>query len=562
LLKTSVVILNFGYFNGAFAACWQKPTQFNFMLQIYDSLSRSKKPFIPVNPGHVAMYVCGMTVYDFCHLGHARMLVSFDVIARWLRESGLNVNFVRNITDIDDKIIKRAVQTDQKISDVTGFFIQAMHADEAALGVQAPNHQPLATEHVGGMLDIIQRLESRGLAYQSSDGDMNFAVRRFEGYGKLSGKTLDELRSGERVAVSTGKRDPLDFVLWKAAKATEPPESKWPSPYGLGRPGWHIECSAMSKALLGLPLDIHGGGPDLKFPHHENEIAQTEGAFGGTMANHWLHCGPLMVDADKMSKSLANFKTIRQTVSDQDIPNDQAEYTANPREAEMLRFFIVRNHYRSIQNYTPANLADAQHALDRLYQTLQANVQTVDPSAADPIAAAHHLETALTYELDWSTPEAQAFATAMNDDFNTAGAVAVLFDLAAQANRGGGTEVVKQLKALGGVLGLLQTDPSVYLKSTTRYTRRALEQSQLALEASQATDDDSHDTSSDQSSTELNVAEPVTLSDTQIETLVQERSEAKGVKDFKRADNIRANLLAAGVVLEDKPGSVTHWQRG
>lgn len=502
------------------------------------------------------MYVCGMTVYDFCHLGHARMLVSFDVIARWLRASGYKVNFVRNITDIDDKIIKRAIQTDQKISDVTRFFIQAMHADEAALGVQAPDHQPQATDHVGGMLDIIKRLETRGLAYQSPDGDVNFAVRRFEGYGKLSGKSLDELRAGERVAVSTGKRDPLDFVLWKAAKATEPPESKWPSPYGLGRPGWHIECSAMSKALLGLPLDIHGGGPDLKFPHHENEIAQTEGAFGGTLANHWLHCGPLMVDADKMSKSLANFKTIRQTVSSQDIPNDQAGYTANPREAEMLRFFIVRNHYRSIQNYTPANLADAQHALDRLYQTLQAHLQ------ADPNAASAHAETASTNTIDWSTPTAQAFAAAMNDDFNTAGAVAVLFDLAAQANRGVDDEAVQQLKALGGVLGLLQTEPSLYLKSTTRYTRRALEQSQLALEASQAGGDNSHDTSSDLSSDKLNVAERATLSDSQIEALVQERSDAKGVKDFKRADDIRSNLSAAGILLEDKPGGVTHWQRG
>jgi cysteinyl-tRNA synthetase len=264
----------------------------------------------------------------------------------------------------------------------------------------------------------------------------------------------------------------------------------------------------------------------------------------------------LMVDADKMSKSLANFKTIRQTVSSQDIPNDQAGYTANPREAEMLRFFIVRNHYRSIQNYTPANLADAQHALDRLYQTLQAHLQ------ADPNATSALVETASTNMIDWSTPTAQAFASAMNDDFNTAGAVAVLFDLAAQANRGVGDEAAQQLKALGGVLGLLQTEPSLYLKSTTRYTRRALEQSQLALKASQVGGDDSHDTSSDQSSDKLNVAEPVTLSDTQIEALVQERSDAKGVKDFKRADDIRSKLSAAGILLEDKPGGVTHWQRG
>jgi len=539
------------------------------------------------------MYVCGMTVYDFCHLGHARMLISFDVIARWLRASGFNVNYVRNITDIDDKIIKRAVETDQKISDVTRFFIQAMHADEASLGVQAPDHQPQATEHVSGMLDIIERLESRGHAYRVADGDVNFAVRSFEGYGKLSGKTLDELRAGERVAVAAGKRDPLDFVLWKAAKATEPPESKWQSPYGWGRPGWHIECSAMSKALLGVPLDIHGGGPDLKFPHHENEIAQTEGAFGGTLANHWLHCGPLMVDADKMSKSLGNFKTIRQTVNSFEIPKDQAEYTANPREAEMLRFFIVRNHYRSIQNYTPDNLADAQHALDRLYQSLQAypakattSTATASPvanfiaetSTAETSSATTHLEKTspenLNEALDWSTPEAQAFAAAMNDDFNTAGAVAVLFDLAAQANRGGsgviganvkigdgndgvsGAKVAAQLRALGGVLGLLQTEPSVYLKSTTRYTRRALEQSQLARQDQMAQG------SSGDLTAHRSAAVQVALSDEKIEAFIQSRAQAKALKDFKSADEIRTNLLACGVVLEDRPSGLTHWQRG
>ncbi len=526
------------------------------------------------------MYVCGMTVYDFCHLGHARMLVSFDVIARWLRASGFNVNYVRNITDIDDKIIKRAVETNQKISDVTQFFIQAMHADEAALGVQAPDHQPQATDHVSGMLDIIDRLESQGHAYRTQEGDVNYAVRSFEGYGKLSGKTLDELRAGERVAVTAGKRDPLDFVLWKAAKATEPPESKWQSLYGWGRPGWHIECSAMSKALLGLPLDIHGGGPDLKFPHHENEIAQTEGAFGGTLANHWLHCGPLMVDAEKMSKSLGNFKTIRQTVCITDIPKNQANYTANPREAEMLRFFIVRNHYRSIQNYTPDNLADAQHALDRLYQTLQAYsvtpaTQTATPQVATTQATTNDLKATATEAIDWSTPEAQAFAAAMNDDFNTAGAVAVLFDLATQANRGGhsvsssklsqdddhhvarAVAAASQLRALGGVLGLLQTDPSVYLKSTTRYTRRALEQSQLARQDHVAQGSLSVDQPTHQSSAAHEV-----LNDEQIEMLIQSRAHAKAQKDFKLADEIRAKLLASGVVLEDRSGGLTHWQRG
>jgi cysteinyl-tRNA synthetase len=570
------------------------------MLQIYDSLSRGKRPFVPVQSGQVSMYVCGMTVYDFCHLGHARMLVSFDVIARWLRVAGFKVTYVRNITDIDDKIIKRAVQTNQKISDVTRFFIQAMHADEAALGVQAPDHQPQATEHVSGMLDIIDRLESRGHAYRAPDGDVNYAVRSFEGYGKLSGKTLDELRAGERVAVTAGKRDPLDFVLWKAAKATEPPESKWQSPYGWGRPGWHIECSAMSKALLGLPLDIHGGGPDLKFPHHENEIAQTEGAFGGTLANHWLHCGPLMVDASKMSKSLGNFRTIRQTVNSLDLPQNQADYSANPREAEMLRFFIVRNHYRSIQNYTPDNLADAQHALDRLYQTLQAypaNAATDMSATLAPPSDAATLSVATTTTdhslgvIDWYSHHAQAFAAAMNDDFNTAGAVAVLFDLAAHANRHGvdghgakgvkanvsstdnhssnhenmsGAEAVSQLRALGGVLGLLQTDPLLYLKSTTRYTRRALEQSQRALEeqADKANQSANQSAFSNDPSIRENISAPVSLTDEQIEAFVQSRAQAKAVKDFKSADAIRANLLAGGVVLEDKPSGLTHWQRG
>lgn len=489
------------------------------MLEIYDSLSRSKRPFVPVTPGQVGMYVCGMTVYDFCHLGHARMLVSFDVIARWLRASGLKVNYVRNITDIDDKIIKRAVQTQQKMSDVTRFYIQAMHADEAALGVLPPDHQPRATEHVQGMLHIIDLLKQKDLAYASPDGDVNFAVRRFEGYGQLSGKTLDELRSGERVAVSQSKRDPLDFVLWKASKPEEPEDTRWPSPYGWGRPGWHIECSAMSQALLGLPIDLHGGGPDLKFPHHENEIAQTQGAFGGQLAHYWMHCGPLMVDTEKMSKSLGNFKTIRQTIGASDPHSDQADYDVNPREAEMLRFFITRNHYRSIQQYTPDNLADAQHALDRLYQTLQ----TFQPK---PCA------------VDWSSESAQAFKKAMDDDFNTAGAIAVLFDLASQVNRDGKVETAAQLQALGGVLGLLQTNPDVYLKSPTRYTRRAIEQAQSDLPVAAA------------------------LSDSQIEALIQSRSDAKARKDFKLADQIRADLRTAGVVLEDRPGNVTHWSRG
>lgn len=482
------------------------------MLHIYNTLSRSKQPFTPAEPGRVRMYVCGMTVYDYCHLGHARMLVSFDVVQRWLRASGYQVEYVRNITDIDDKIIRKAVQTNKRLDEVTGFYIDAMHADERALGVASPDAEPCATQHVGQMLDIISKLEENGLAYQSSDGDVNYAVRMFPGYGKLSGKSLDDLRAGERVAVALAKRDPLDFVLWKSAKAEEPAESKWESPYGLGRPGWHIECSAMSKALLGLPLDIHGGGPDLKFPHHENEIAQTEGAFGGTLANVWMHCGPLMVDADKMSKSLGNFRTIRETVAIPSSLSDEASsYEANPREAEMLRFFIVRNHYRSVQNYTPDNLRDAQHALDRLYQALH-NVPAGDPAG-----------------IDWTLPAARAFQEAMDDDFNTSGAVAVLFELASEANRTNSGGAAALLRALGGVLGLLQCDPGVYLRSSSRYLGTATVAADLAPET--------------------------------IQTLIDERAQAKQARDFARADLIRKQLHEAGVELEDKAGGVTQWRR-
>ena len=506
------------------------------MLQIYDSLSRTKRPFVPLIAGQAGLYVCGMTVYDFCHLGHARMLVSFDVIQRWLRASGLKVTYVRNITDIDDKIIKKAVESGKRLSEVTQFFIDAMHADERALGVQSPDQEPLATNYVGDMLSIIGKLEANDLAYQGDDGDVNFAVRGFEGYGKLSGKSLDDLRAGERIAVSSAKRDPMDFVLWKSAKPSEPADTRWDSPYGWGRPGWHIECSAMSKALLGTPLDIHGGGPDLKFPHHENEIAQTEGAFGGMLANTWMHCGPLMVDSDKMSKSLGNFKTIRQTIA-MPSPLDaaatsasgspstaSADYAVNPREAEMLRFFIVRNHYRSQQNYAPDNLVDAQSALDRLYQTLQNVPPTTD------------------VQIDWTAPCAKSFHDAMDDDFNTAGAVAALFELAAQANRDKDPQVCAQMKALGGILGLGQLDPAVYFQSPTRYSRRAIEdrvqthggeapQTQIMLEESQITD------------------------------LIAQRNAAKQAKNFAQADQIRATLKAAGIELDDKPGGLTQWRR-
>ncbi|MCC7226222.1 MAG: cysteine--tRNA ligase [Burkholderiaceae bacterium] len=491
------------------------------MLQIYDSLSRAKHPFTPVRAGQAGLYVCGMTVYDYCHLGHARMLVSFDIVQRWLRQCGLNVTYVRNITDIDDKIIRRAVESGRRIGAVTAFFIDAMHADERALGVQAPDHEPRATEYVGEMLDIIARLEQRGLAYHADDGDVNFAVREFPEYGKLSGKSIDDLRAGERVAIASSKRDPLDFVLWKSAKEHEPADTRWDSPYGWGRPGWHIECSAMSKSLLGTPLDIHGGGPDLKFPHHENEIAQTEGAFGGTLANTWMHCGPLMVDSDKMSKSLGNFRTIRQTIGLPGQSDESPTYQVNPREAEMLRFFIVRNHYRSPQNYAPDNLVDAQLSLDRLYQTLQ----NVPPAEA---------------EIDWSIPAAGALREAMNDDFNTAGAVAALFDLAGQANRSGDPAISGQLKALAGVLGLLRQDPVAYFQNPTRYSRRAIEEAAAGAAPASAAS---------------------LVAEAEIKRLIDERASAKKDRNFSRADEIRGQLKALGIELDDKPGGITQWRR-
>jgi cysteinyl-tRNA synthetase len=482
------------------------------MLHVHNTLTRQKTPLQTARPGVVRMYVCGMTVYDFCHLGHARMLVSFDVVQRWLRASGYQVQYVRNITDIDDKIIRRAVERSLSIRELTDFFISAMHADERALGVQRPDFEPRATEHVAGMLDIIGVLESKGLAYRGADGDVNFSVRKFPGYGKLSGKSLDDLRAGERVAVSAGKQDPLDFVLWKSAKPDEPPDTRWDSPYGPGRPGWHIECSAMSHSLLGMPLDIHGGGPDLKFPHHENEIAQSEGAFGGTLATTWMHCGPMMVDAEKMSKSLGNFRRIRDTVAQAGQDDATADYAANPREAEMLRFFLVRSHYRSMQNYAPDNLRDAQHALDRLYQTL-VNVP------ADPVS------------IDWAVPAAQAFRAAMDDDFNTAGAVAVLFDLAGQANRESDRQASGLMRALAGILGLLQCDPVAYLQSPTRF-----------LEGGAQTD-------------------AATLSAQAIDALVAERAQAKAARDFARADRIREQLKHQGIELADVPGGATQWRR-
>ena len=452
-------------------------------LRIYNTLTRALEEFSPLTPGHVRMYVCGITVYDLCHVGHARSAVAFDVVQRWLRASGLEVTFVRNITDIEDKIIRRAVENGETVRSLTDRMISEMYRDFDALGIARPTHDPRATDYVPQMLDIVRKLEGKGLAYRAG-GDVNYAVRRFAGYGKLSGKSLDELHAGERVAVLEGKEDPLDFVLWKAAKPDEPPEAQWDSEYGRGRPGWHIECSAMSCALLGDTFDIHGGGADLQFPHHENEIAQSEGASGLPLAKVWMHNGFVNIDNEKMSKSLGNFFTIREVLEKFD--------------AETLRFFIVRAHYRSPLNYSDVHLDDARGALRRLYTALDA----VPPAQA---------------EVDWNDPHAARFKAAMDNDFGTPEAVAVLFELAAEVNRTKSPERSGLLKALGATLGILQGDPKAFLRAGA------------ALDAAT------------------------------IERMIAERAAAKKAKDFAQADRIRQELLAQGIVLKDSPTGTT-WE--
>jgi cysteinyl-tRNA synthetase len=447
------------------------------MLKIYNTLAREKQEFIPIAPGRVRMYVCGMTVYDYCHLGHARVLVVFDMVFRWLRESGFDVTYVRNVTDIDDKIIKRAGEKKQSIYELTDYYIRAMNEDADALGVLRPTFEPRATQYVPQMLDMIEKLERHGYAYRAPDGDVNYAVRKFAGYGKLSGKSLDDLRAGERVEVGGNKSDPLDFVLWKHARIDEPEEVKWDSPWGPGRPGWHIECSAMSAEILGEHFDIHGGGADLQFPHHENEIAQSEGAHQCTFVNYWMHNGFIRVDDEKMSKSLGNFFTIREVLKKYD--------------AEVVRFFILRAHYRS-------PLDDAKTALRRLYTALS---KVSCPEVA----------------VDWNERYAQRFNEAMDDDFNTPEAMAVLFDLANEVNKTNSLSLAAQLKTLGNVLGLLQQDPITFLKG--------------------GADDDA-----------------------QIQAQIEARAAAKKAKNFAEADRIRKELLEAGIVLEDGPGGTT-WRR-
>jgi len=451
-------------------------------LRIYNTLTRAVAEFTPLEEGHVRMYVCGMTVFDYCHVGHARSNVAFDVVQRWLKVSGYEVTHIRNITDIDDKIIKRAVENGESIRALTDRMVDAMHEDFDALGIARPTAEPRATEFVPQMLRMIGILEEKGLAYRTPQGDVNYAVRKFPGYGKLSGKSIDELHAGERVAVLDGKEDPLDFVLWKGAKASEPTDVKWESKFGPGRPGWHIECSAMACQMLGNSFDIHAGGADLQFPHHENEIAQSEGATEQQFAQYWMHNGFINIDNEKMSKSLGNFFTIRDVLKSFD--------------AETVRFYLVRSHYRTSLNYSDQNLNDARSGLKRLYTALQA-------------------ATASDVQIDWANLYAARFKTAMDEDFGTPEAVAVLFDLAGEVNRSKSEDLAGLLKALGGILGILQNEPVAYLQAGARLDEAAI----LAL--------------------------------------IQSRADAKAAKNFTEADRIRKLLLEQGVELKDSAAGTT-----
>ncbi len=461
------------------------------MLKIYNSLTRTVEPFVPIDPPRVHMYVCGMTVYDFCHLGHARVMIAFDVVQRWLRASGYRLTYVRNITDIDDKIIRRAAEAGESTADLAERYIRYMNEDAAALGVQKPDLEPRATAHVADMLQMIRKLEERGVAYRVASGDVNFSVRKFPGYGKLSGKSLEDLRAGERVEVDPSKRDPLDFVLWKHAREGEP---SWDSPWGGGRPGWHIECSAMSTKLLGAHLDIHGGGQDLQFPHHENEIAQSEAAFdeaekGRHFVNYWMHNGFVSLHDEKMSKSTGNVETIRSLLKRHD--------------PEVIRFFVVRAHYRSPLNYSGQQLEDARQGLTRLYTSLKGMPST------PPVGV-------------WDDVYGRRFREALDDDFNTPEAVAVLHELANEINRSRSERLASRLRALGGILGLLGRESESFLRSAHGH-KEAIDEARI--------------TSS-----------------------IAAREEARKAGNYALADEIRDTLLRQGVILEDGPGG-TGWRR-
>jgi len=461
------------------------------MLQIYNSLTGQKEPFTPIEPGKVRMYVCGMTVYDYCHIGHARVMVVFDVVARYLRARGFDLTYVRNITDIDDKIIRRAQENDEAIDALTERFINEMYRDAADLGVLSPDREPRATQSMAAITALVQTLLDKGFAYQADNGDVYYAVSRFEHYGELANKKLDDLRAGARVEIGEAKADPLDFVLWKAAKPGEP---SWPSPWGPGRPGWHIECSAMSSHCLGEHFDIHGGGMDLKFPHHENEIAQSEAASGHKYVNYWMHNGFVQINDEKMSKSLGNFFTVREVLE---------RY-----QPEVVRFFILSSHYRSPLNYSDENLNHAKASLDRLYIALRGL-----PPVDAPVDAILQ----------------ERFNAAMDDDFNTPEALAVLFDWAREVNRAKAEDAAEaarlgaDLKHFGSVLGLLQDDPEHFLKYTE-------------------------------------VSDSV-LSNERVDALIEQRRAARQAKNWAEADRLRDLLTEAGIVLEDKPDGKTEWRR-
>jgi len=455
------------------------------MLKIYNTLTRSKQEFVPRQAGKVGMYVCGMTVYDYCHIGHARVMVVFDTVARYLRHSGYQLTYVRNVTDIDDKIIQRANDNGEEFGALTDRFIDAMHEDERALSVLPPDFEPRATQSVADIINMISTLIAKEFAYVGGNGDVFYAVTRFKGYGKLSGKNIEDLQAGERVDVDTAKRDPLDFVLWKMAKPGEP---SWESPWGQGRPGWHIECSAMSTCCLGNHFDIHGGGMDLQFPHHENEIAQSEGATGEQFVNYWMHNGFVRVNEEKMSKSLGNFFTVREVLK---------QY-----RPEVIRFFILSSHYRSPLNYSDEHLDEAGVALTRLYTALRG------VEIADVVIDANFK---------------QRFEQAMDDDFNTPVALAVLFDLARELNKAEDKRVLAStLKQLAAILGLLQDNPDAFLKGG---------------------------------------AGADGIADAEIEQLIEDRKIAKANKNWAQADGIRDQLKAQGIVLEDVAGGSTIWRR-
>jgi cysteinyl-tRNA synthetase len=461
------------------------------MLQIFNTLSKTKEPFHPINSEHVGIYVCGMTVYDFCHMGHARVLVMFDIITRHLRRQFPKVTYVRNITDIDDKIIKRAIENGESIDQLTNRFIEAMHEDEKALGILPPDIEPRATESMNEIFYMIETLVEKGIAYQGKSGDVYYSVRKFPNYGKLSGKNLDDLEAGARVDVEDDKDDPLDFVLWKMAKPEEP---SWESPWGDGRPGWHIECSAMSSNHLGNHFDIHGGGMDLSFPHHENEIAQSEGAHDCKFVNTWMHVGFVNVNEEKMSKSLGNFFTIREVLESYD--------------GETLRYFILSSHYRSPLNFSDANLDNAKNAITKLYTSIR--------GLKSSAASTDEISQRLDYE--------QRFDAALDDDFNTPIAISILFEISKQINLEKEKDIdfasalSGLLVRLGGYLGILQNNPEDFLK------------------------------------------QGVQLSDEEIDQKIKDRNLARSEKDFALSDQIRNELEAHGIILEDSAEG-TSWRR-